>query len=336
MKRIELTIILLLTAISCFALNYYPSKGQRGHRDDFAAVMPFVWTSELDTWGKSVTDNLDRFMNNEVSEYGGLSTYQYWKQEFGLKCSVGDHRYFFHWGYQRNPWSDDLLAFLPDEVILNPMRLSAFKDAVRKEQQRRNRITNAETERILCFGSTGRQASYANAFITILYDVHILGDYESTNIDGLVSVYAIVAELSASIRTIDSSRASGLTNLLRKLANESGSEREKAAVVLQCLKDKLPRFIYEADDGRLNMRKHFENCGFRLKVFDQEYTPSSAGRSNKEIPTGTDSQETVMVTKSGKFHKKGCHNLNNAKNPREMSIEMAKKKGIVAAKCCFK
>lgn len=335
MKRIELTITLLLTAITCFALSYYPSKGQRGHRDDFAAVMPFIWTSELDTWGKSVTDNLDRFMNNEVPEYGDLSTYQYWKQEFGLKCSVGDHRYFFHWGYQRNPWSDDLLSFLPDEVTLNPLRLAAFKDAVRKEQQRRNRITNAETERILGFGSTGHQASYANAFIAILYDVHLLGDYESGNIEGLAPVYAIVAELSTSIRTIDFSRASGLTSQLRKLANGKGNEREKAALVLHCLRDNLPRFIYEADDGRVNMRKHFENCGFQFKSFDQGNAPSSAGISRR-ITSVTGSQETVMVTKSGKYHKKGCHNLNNAKNPREMSIEMAKKNGIVAAKCCFK
>lgn len=336
MKRFSLFLIFcILSLASSSALSYYPSKGQRGHRDDFAAVMPFVWTSEFDTWGKSVTDNLDRFTNNAVPEYGGLSTYQYWKQKFGLKCSVGDHRYFFHWGYQRNPWSDDLLSFLPDEVTLNPMRLSAFKDAVRKEQQRRNRITNAETERILGFSSIGRQASYANAFIAILYDVHLLGDYESSNNEGLAPVYAIVAELSSSIRAIDSSRASGLTSQLRKLANGSGNEREKAALVLQCLRDNLPRFIYEADDGRVNMRRHFENYGFQFKSFDQGYAPSSAGISRR-VTSVTGSQETVMVTKSGKYHKKGCHNLNNAKNPREMSIEMAKKKGIVAAKCCFK
>lgn len=336
MKRLSLFLVLcILSIVSSNALSYYPSKGQRGHRDDFAAVMPFIWTSELDEWGKSVTDNLDRFTNNAVPEYGGLSTHLYWKQEFGLKCSLGDHRYFFHWGYQCNPWSDDLLSFLPDKVTLNPMRLSAFKNAVRKEQQRRNRITNAETERILGFGSTGRQASYANAFIAILYDVHLLGDYESVNIEGLAPVHVIVAELSNSIRTIDSSRASDLISQLRKLANGLGNEREKAALVLMYLKDNLPKFIYEADDGRVNMRKHFEKRGFQFKTFDQRYSPSSTAISHK-VTTDTGSQETVMVTKSGKYHKKGCHNLNNAKNTREMSIETAEKKGAVAAKCCFK
>lgn len=269
MKRICL-LIFWLNIGYCLALNYAGSNGQRGHREDFASVFPFVWTKELDAWGKSVTDNLDRFANNAVDEYGGKSTYRYWKEEFGLKCSFGDHRYFFHWGYQRNPWSDELLRFLPEEVKSDSMRLSEFKAAVRKEQQRRNRLTNAATERVLGFGASGVQARYANAFVTILYDVHILGDYETADTDGLAPVAAIVAELTTSIRNIDQTRASALTNKLRQIGNAKEPEAEKAAKVLQCLREDLPHFIYEADDGRVNMRRHFEQLRFKFKSFDAE------------------------------------------------------------------
>lgn len=267
MKRKIFSILTLCSIVitQCFAYGYTAKKGERCHRDDFKAVMPFVWNQELDAFGKSIMDNLDRFTNNEVEEYGGLSTYQYWKAEFGLSCKIGDHRHFFHWGYQRNPWSDNLLQFLPESVTGNPVRLNAFKAAVRKEQQRRNRMTNAEAERVLGFGSTGVQARYANAFVAILYDVHILGDYETKSIDGLAPVSAIVAELNTSLNNIDRSHASALTNKLRQLANTKVSEREKALAVLQYLRDNLPSFIYNADDGRVNMRKHFEDKGWKFK-----------------------------------------------------------------------
>lgn len=266
MKRIFLILLLTITAGTAFALSYKTNDGSRCHRDDFAAVLPFVWDARLDKWGKTLTDNLDKFHRNSVEEYGGLSTYEYFKQNFGLSMGYGDHRLFFHWGYQTRPWDDRILHYIKDPATLNdPARLQAFKDAVRDEQARRNRLANALTEEVLGFGSHGVQAAYANAFIAIIYDVHILGDYETPNINGLAPVSVLAREIATQLERIDRTHSKPLATKIRSIGNQSGDERQKAKLLLQTLRDDLPQFILNADDGRINMRQHFQNRGFRFK-----------------------------------------------------------------------
>lgn len=335
LKVTVLSFIIFITFCHCLALSYHGSGSQRGHKDDFEAVLPFVWNDKLDEWGKSVTDNLDRFTNNNVPEYGGLSTYHYFAKRFGVTCNVGDHRAFFHWGYQRYPWSDEILKHLPDSIKNDSIKLDTFKKALVFEQKRRNRITNAETEKILGFGTSGRQARYANAFITIIYDVHILGDYETTSIDGLAAVSAIVAELNTAIRNIDQTHASSLTKELQRAEKSQTEEKAKALDVLNVLRQRLPSFIASADDGNVNMREHFEKLGYQFKPELSQNKNADKSRPTKLEANGNKDM-IVAVTHSGKkYHKTNCGNLKKAKNPSFMTIDEAIRKGNRAALCCF-
>lgn len=327
-------LLFLLSSLDLFSLNYYPNNGKRGHKDDFIAVLPFVWNDRLDEWCKSIMDNLDRFMNNEVEEYGGISTFQYFNNRFGVSCSVGDHRAFFHWGYQRKPWNEALLRHLPDSIKTDSLKMSAFKSALAYEQRRRNRLTNAITEKVLGFGSQGRSARYANAFISIIYDVHILGDYETKSIEGLAKVQDLVREISTSITTIDAILAKPLVKDLNALVKSKEDESYKAKRVLDYLCCHLPTFIIRADDGKVNMKEHFLSIGFEFRsdLIDTNEANGIVGL----MPTIPNNNLIVGVTSTGKYHKRSCGNLLKAKNPVFMPIDEAKANNKIPAKCCFK
>lgn len=328
----------LLIASNALSLSYRGNSTQRGHREDFRAVLPFVWDSSMEEWGKTVTNILDQFDRGAVSEYGGMSTYDYWKEKYGLKMSVGIHRYFFHWGYQRQPWSDDILRYLPNVVKDNPIRLDEFKEAVKAEQKRRNKLANLSAEKTLGFDSTGRQASYANAFVAILYDVHILGDYETPNIDGLAPVKAITSEIIQQLETIDRLHYKSLASDLRQIVNQtSKNQRELAAEVLSYLKEKLPRFIYEADDGKVCMKRHFEMQGI---VFRQEIVNGKTAELNNKMGLKSEISshgEWVVITPKGAcYHKPSCSNMRNKQNLTRMTVAEAEARNRRAAQCCHR
>lgn len=336
--NILLTAILLLCQIAnASELSYHGKNGQRGHQEDFEAVLPFVWNDRLEEWGKSITDVLDRFNNNSVPEYGGISTYKYFNQKYGLTCPMGDHRIFFHWGYQRKPWCDAILPLLPNHVTQDSALMENFRKDLTNEQARRNRLANKMTEQTFGFGSSGRSARYANALITLIYDVHILGDYETANAIGLASVNQIVAEISTALNNIDAARSKPLVKDLRSIAGQNKSDSDKALLCLDYLRKQVPLFIYNADDGVVNFRKHFQDCGF---VFREQLVLDRFNDKKKEQTSecisNVDNAQEVWVTKSGnKYHKAGCHNLLKAKNPTKMPISEAIGKHYVAAKCCM-
>ncbi len=165
-------VILLFVILIIPSVSY--AKNASGHANDLnnsigalsieskSKLYP-LWFGEY-----SISDLIDR-------EASGSSFLNRIKKEFPtFNAGKYRHRIFFHWGFNTDPASYFPLNERLKECNIEDVE--KFYYMVRKEQQSRNSIIINKISSI-----TGIQSQPARGLATILYDVHILGDYSSDN-----------------------------------------------------------------------------------------------------------------------------------------------------------
>ena len=143
-----------------------------------------------------------------VDDYRELSNRFPW---FKLQIVRGEHRFLFHWGFNADPKRHQPLQRKIKERLdkyaeeqmksASSAEINRWKDKQEKEffryltrtiQSRRNKkLINAVVETT----SIPTARGYANAVATILYDVHLLGDYQTTATSALPKIGAIENDL---------------------------------------------------------------------------------------------------------------------------------------------
>lgn len=189
----------------------------------------------------------------------------------GFKCR---HRLLFHWNFNGKPWTPGLekrvAAYTRQKYgsqeykeHLEEMN-AAFLEALRKEQKRRNGLINARTEELFGFASGGREASYANFFAAMAYDLHLLGDYMTDNKDlnGLVELNTLVGGIISTINRLDAKQGKVLTKALSAELKTDKGDQEKADALMAIVQDKLPGFIRSAREGYIY--NHLRKRGFKF------------------------------------------------------------------------
>ena len=107
------------------------------------------------------------------------------------------HRLLFHWGFNADPKRHDPLVRqvrlrLKDRQDAQEQEREFFRYLTREIQSERNRnLINSVIK------TTGIPTArgYANAIATIVYDIHLLGDYSTTNTSALPSIGDIEKDL---------------------------------------------------------------------------------------------------------------------------------------------
>ena len=108
------------------------------------------------------------------------------------------HRLLFHWGFNADPARYPQLvrqvrSCLKDNPNAKDEERKFFAYLTRNIQSRRNRkLVNA----VISVTGIPTSRGYANAVATILYDVHLLGDYSTTNTSALPSIDSIENDLT--------------------------------------------------------------------------------------------------------------------------------------------
>lgn len=260
-KRLLVSFLCLIKIISGFA-----HSGFALHKEDFYAVLGLQENTGVTAWMKQISSKMiDGYKGVELPEYGGLDFYDYLKQEFpGFKCK---HRVLFHWGYNSRPWNNQLQAKV-DALPWgrNPDEVRRFQQALIKEQQRRNREANARTEQLFGFASGGSDAAYANSMISIVYDVHLIGDYTPDNKDlvGLQDFRSAVGDLINALRKLDNRLANPLIRKIQSISNDGTVPvQTRAERLLNLLSEEVPAFLKSAQNGALQRR--FRNNGIFFK-----------------------------------------------------------------------
>lgn len=253
MKKLTTIVILLCGMLQ---INCRAHSGFEQHKADFYAVLGFEENAAVTAWMRQISSKMiDGYKGVALPEYGGLDFYNYLKSEFpGFKCK---HRLLFHWGYNSRPWNDGLQAKV-DALPWgrDPAEVLRFRQTVANEQQRRNREANAMTEKLFGFASGGRDAAYANAMISIVYDVHLIGDYTPDNkdFDGVQEFGSVVGDLINAIRKIDEAEGRELVKSIQAASREEIPVQKKAEKLMDILRTDMPSFLRRAQNGSLKRR----------------------------------------------------------------------------------
>ncbi len=273
-------IIFLLAFFLSWSVIAHPHTWQ--HIQEMYSVLPFATYKNGDVvvenfpirgWLEKITQDLiDDYNRVKISDYGGRTFYAYLQDELGFSLGFGDHRILFHWGYNAEPWNEALNNYVIQHDW-DISKIDRFKETLRLEQKRRNGIANKEAEKVFGFASGGKEAEWANSILSIVYDVHLLGDYtegDNNNFKGVTEPTKVAGDIISSIRRIDDSRTSrDLIESIREARGEISDQHKLAAKLIEILQKDLPDFLLAANEGTL--KKKFENKGFKLTTKDPQY-----------------------------------------------------------------
>lgn len=254
-------IIVLLLIISHVSSLAHASWEQ--HADDMYEVLGLERNEKLTDWMRFVSSVL---IDNYNAEYAfsdngePFDFYIYLKEKYpGFQCK---HRLLFHWGYNSRPWS----AYLQDKVIgygWSDTMIRDFQADLVAEQKRRNSFANNYTENLFGFAHGGKEARVARVIISVVYDVHLLGDYEPDNIDleGLQDIGSVVGDIINNINALDRRTGAQLVKQLQEISKISNCEvQDKAAALLSLLKEHFGVFLRTANNGTIE--DHLNAQGF--------------------------------------------------------------------------
>lgn len=276
-KRLLISLIVFFLSWTAIA---HPHTWQ--HIQEMYSVLPFATYKNGDVvednfsirrlLEKITQDLIDDYNRVKIDDYNGSTFYAYLQDKFDFSLGFGDHRILFHWGYNVNPWNEEL-----DNYVIQHKwdidKIGRFKQALIYEQSRRNKIAKEEAEKVFGFASGGKEAKWTTSILSIVYDVHLLGDYttgDNNNFKGVSEPSKIAGDIINSIRRIDDSRTSrNLIESIRKATGEISNQHKLAAKLIEILQKNLPDFILAANEGVL--KRKFENKGFKLTTKDQQF-----------------------------------------------------------------
>lgn len=233
------------------------------HANDMYEVLGLERNEKITNWMRFVSSALiDNYNTDYAFSDDGkpFDFYLYLKEKYpGFQCK---HRLLFHWGYNSRPWS----TYLQNKVIgygWSDTIIRNFQTDLVAEQKRRNSFANNYTESLFGFAHGGKEARVARAIISIVYDVHLLGDYEpdNTDLEGLQDIESVVGDIINNINALDKRTGTQLVKQLQKISQDPNCEVQgKAARLLRLLKGQFRVFLKTADNGTI--KEHLNEQGF--------------------------------------------------------------------------
>lgn len=263
--------VFAMAIFSC-AINIMAHGSFIAHCEDMMEVFGFDYNIKLFSRSKDTKSNTSwtKFISSDMID--NTEFHRYIERRYSnLKIARPKyHRLLFHWGYNTEPWSPYLerhfrtycrLNYVDNEDAL----LKEFKSEVKAEQKRRNRKINEATEKVFGFAHGGIDAKYAQFFASMAYNIHLLGDQQTDNsvFLGVASTNTLIGQIILSLRMLDASRSKLIERQLSVLNRQYSNPHQKADAVMAYLKQSVPKFIQEAQGGRIARR--LEKQGIKLK-----------------------------------------------------------------------
>lgn len=262
-KKMRISLILLILII-IFPVRVYGHPDKHTHANEILAAFGLEYNPDIYNWLCFISSDM---IDKHQPYYAQLTT------AFpGFKCK---HRMLFHWNFNGIPWTPGLenkvLAYTRMKYGAEnyrkyfPSMKDAFLTHLRREQKRRNGLINKKTERLFGFASGGRDASYANFFAAMAYDLHLLGDYTSkdnSDLDGLVEFNTLINGIISSINRLDSKQGKNIIKSIRRANLGNQNVQYRADDVMGVILNLLPQFIKDAQEG--SIKRRLEKRGFKF------------------------------------------------------------------------
>ena len=268
--RIGIAILLLCGVVTLQSKNV---KGADSHTTDMLQVFPFENDKKIYDFYVAVSYYLDHPNGDPHSQ---KPRFVKEKAKF-QRMTFPNHRIWYHWGFNRTD-INKLRTFKPlreniqrniEKGRLAKKNEEAFWNELQKEVSRRNRELMNKAATLFGYGNLGsistQQRSQLNGFVSMLYDIHILGDYTTTEKSLLLPVGDLYSDIEQAIRNIagtsyPGNRAEG-EKLIRLLRKHQGSTDD----YLDALKSSFSDFMLRLKGGSYDYKSKFERQHLRLK-----------------------------------------------------------------------
>jgi|GEM_PF-1185220 len=248
-------------------------KGANSHTSDMLQVYPFQYDQRIYDFYVAVSYYLDHPNGDTQSQKP-----RFLKDDPRFRrMTFRNHRIWYHWGFNRTD-TNRLRTFGPlSETVrqniekgkLAKKNEDAFWAALQQDVSRRNRELMNKTARLFGYGEIGsissQQRSQLNGFVSLLYDIHILGDYTTTEKSLLLPVHDLYSDIEQAIRNIAGTSYSDNRTEGEKLIRLLRSHQATTDDYLATLKSSFANFMLRLKGGLYDYKSKFERQGFTMK-----------------------------------------------------------------------
>ncbi len=259
------------------------SKDERGHTSDMWRIFPFEQgdpkNKEIEKFYKMVHNYIDHpyivDLDQKAEKRGAneAPSFIYENAEF-KNMTLDNHRIWYHWGFNKKLENYEPLVLYIKNEIKNGGLLEEDEDkfwcCLKQHQSKRNKFLMDRWLKISGYGGISRvfnsQRKQANAFVTLLYCIHILGDHLQVQTDIIMDRKALYGEIYTAITNLAGKDESNL--------KKAKALREKLRLVqsdpkqfLDKLEKEFTPFLYSLKGGgkQYDYKAKFEGLGYKMK-----------------------------------------------------------------------
>lgn len=273
--------LIIFVLVFCSHIISY-AHSLEGHQRDIMDVFGFEWDGRIFPKNTQIKEWIRFISYDMIDDKSFHHKLMQNHRHFPDLSHPTKHRILFHWAYDAEPWNKEfekIVIQYCDEYDLNvESNIRVFKAELKSEQKRRNDEINKRTESLFVFSSGGTESQWARYFASMAYNVHILGDYTNTCLDGLNDLNDLMGKIIKEMRTIDPKESKTAIKEINAILKTAGPLQIKAKKLMDVLKYHCPLLIKKAKGGMLYRR--IQNQGF---VFKEIVEPSLLERFTRYV-----------------------------------------------------
>ncbi len=264
MKTLKKTLLFIICVL--FPYLNYAHDGPR-HVSDMQRIYPFDWSNtKIIDFYKLVNNYID-FPNDKNT---GKPTPIASNPKYN-SMSIGRHRIWYHWGFNKDPRKfRPLIKALNRNIekgVISEGDVEGFWGCIIKDQKRRNKKLMNEAS--IIFGYRGyvskKQRKQLNAFVAILYAIHIIGDHETSDINIILDLKSIYGDVYNAIDDIAGADNKLKANVLKRQLGFKKKQQIDPKMFLDIMESHFSPFLFSLDGSLYNYKKKFEALGYDLK-----------------------------------------------------------------------
>lgn len=271
-------ILLIIVILFCFVEGL--AKSGEGHAGDMSRVFPF--------------DNSDVISNknilefyNRVNAYLDYNTFPYEKSygkatghppflkkyEQLKNMTFGNHRIWYHWGFNKDPQKFSPLVRMVEKNIqegkLSPSSEYFFWKKLKENISERNKVLMSEWAKISGYRGlrvlSKRLREQSNAFVTILISIHLLGDHTTSETLIIIDRKSLYQEIFDAIDNLAGHQEHHNVMAAKSLKNKLTRVKGNPQKFIDVLALNFTPFLYSLKGSDYNYKKRFKKLGYKMK-----------------------------------------------------------------------
>lgn len=264
MKRALLFFFCVLFPIITFALPGIV------HARDMKRIFPFVdcpSNGEIIAFYSLVNKYIDSPNDRNTGKPNPIADHPKFS-----KIKFGNHRIWYHWGFNKDPKRFTPLVDAVNSNIENceisESDVEEFWSLLKKDIGLRNRSLMNKAAEIMGYQSLGSissdQRKQLNAFVTLLYSIHLLGDHQTSMTSIMYDLKGVYGDI---YNAIDDLAGRNMANVLkaRQFKKELRTKQLNPENFLDMMEENFSLFILTLDGPLYNYKERFERLGYTLK-----------------------------------------------------------------------